>query len=69
MVEPSSRTPMHGIRPQEIAHKLQEQGERLREQLETIDERTRAFVQEHPLVAVGGAVFLGYVIARFASRW
>jgi ElaB/YqjD/DUF883 family membrane-anchored ribosome-binding protein len=70
MVEPSSsRTPMHGINPQEIAHKLQEQGERLREQLETVDVRTRAFVQEHPLIAVGGAVFFGYVIARIASRW
>jgi ElaB/YqjD/DUF883 family membrane-anchored ribosome-binding protein len=61
---------MHGsMHPTEIARTLQEQGEKLREQLSTIDTRTREFVQEHPIVAVGGAVFLGYVIARIASRW
>lgn len=61
---------MHGsMHPQEIARTLQQQSERLREQFHDLDERTRAFVQEHPLVAVGGAVLFGYVIARIASRW
>lgn len=68
-MEPS-RTPIHGsMHPQEIARTLQEQGEKLREQWGELDQRTRAFVQEHPLAAVGGAMLFGYVIARIASRW
>ena len=65
MVE-SGKIPMRG---EELARTLQHQGERLKEQLETIDERTRAFVHEHPVAAVGLAALCGYVVARIASRW
>lgn len=67
MVEPSKFS-MSGSGEQ-LARNLQEQGERLKEQFETIDERTRTFVHEHPLAAVGIAAMFGFVVARIASRW
>lgn len=68
MVEQPSKFSISGSGEQ-LARSLQEQGERLKEQFETIDERTRAFVHEHPLAAVGIAAMFGFVVARVASRW
>lgn len=65
MVE-SGKIPMRG---EDLARTLQHQGERLKEQWEMIDERTRAFVHEHPVAAVGLAALCGYFVARIASRW
>ncbi len=65
MVE-SGKIPMRG---EELARTLQQQGERLKEQWATIDERTRTFVHEHPVAAVGLAALCGYFVARIASRW
>ncbi|MCO5166367.1 MAG: hypothetical protein M9894_08385 [Planctomycetes bacterium] len=74
MIDGGSETPMVEsgripIRGQELARTLQHQGERLKEQMETIDERTRAFVHDHPIMAVGLAAVCGYVVARIVSRW
>jgi ElaB/YqjD/DUF883 family membrane-anchored ribosome-binding protein len=52
-----------------LPHALQQQGEKLREQLESFDERVRAFVHERPIAAVAVAALCGFVIARIASRW
>lgn len=67
MVEPSKFS-MSGSGEQ-LARSLHEQGEKLKEQFESIDERTRTFVHEHPLAAVGIAAMFGFVVARIASRW
>lgn len=64
MVE-SGKIPMRG---EDLARTLQHQGERLKERWELIDERTRAFVHDHPIAAVGLAALCGWLVARIASR-
>lgn len=59
----------NALNPHELARTLQAQGERLKEQLSTVDTTVRDFVQERPLVAVGCAALCGYFIARLVSRW
>lgn len=46
-----------------------EQGEHLRQQLETIDEQLRTFARERPFVAVGSALLVGYLAGRLLSRF
>lgn len=41
----------------------------VRQRLQEIDQRTREFVVEHPFMAVGIAVGVGYMIGRIVSRW
>lgn len=64
MVE-SGKIPMRG---EDLARTLQHQGERLKERWELIDERTRTFVHDHPIAAVGLAALCGWLVARIASR-
>lgn len=39
-----------------------------KQKLDQLDQRVRSFVVEHPVLALGGAVLLGYLVARAASR-
>jgi len=39
-----------------------------RSELATVDEQTRSFVNEYPLLALGGALLGGYVLGRLVSR-
>ncbi|NUN12822.1 MAG: hypothetical protein HUU55_04225 [Myxococcales bacterium] len=41
----------------------------LQQRLQEMDQRTREFVVEHPFMAVGIAVGVGYMIGRIVSRW
>ena len=50
------------------AERLEHLGESARERLEEADRRVRAFVREHPFVALGAAVASGFFLARIASR-
>ncbi len=36
--------------------------------LDELNQRVRGFVVEYPVVALGGAVLLGYLVARAAQR-
>ena len=49
---------------EEVLPKLDE----AKQKLEQFDQRLRAFVVEHPFLALGGAVFVGYLVARAAQR-
>ena len=42
--------------------------EEAKHKLDELNQRVRGFSIEHPLVALGGAVLLGYLIARVALR-
>jgi len=42
--------------------------EELKERLEALDERVRGFIKEHPAACLMGALGLGYLFARIASR-
>lgn len=47
---------------------LQERIERAREELDHYVERAADFIRERPVAAVAGAVALGWLIGRIASR-
>lgn len=47
---------------------LQQRGEELKERARELDSRTRSFVMERPFVAVGGALAVGFLIARLLRR-
>ncbi len=47
---------------------LKEKVERVRGQLDELDAQVRRTVQERPLVAVGVALALGYVLGRLLAR-
>jgi ElaB/YqjD/DUF883 family membrane-anchored ribosome-binding protein len=36
--------------------------------LQTLNERTKSYIREHPVACLAGALALGFVIARLA-RW
>ena len=42
--------------------------EEAKQKLDEVNQRVRGFAIQHPVVALGGAVLLGYVIARAALR-
>jgi hypothetical protein len=42
--------------------------EGVREQLQSLDLKVRSVVQRSPLVAVAGALVLGFVVGRIVSR-
>ncbi len=39
-----------------------------KEQLEAVSKKVKVFVDEHPVVAVAGAVAAGFVVGRLLSR-
>jgi len=39
-----------------------------RSDLASIDQRTRSIAKDHPLLALGGALLIGYVVGRAVSR-
>lgn len=39
-----------------------------RQKLDELNQRVRGFVVEHPVLSLGGAVLLGYLVARAAQR-
>jgi ElaB/YqjD/DUF883 family membrane-anchored ribosome-binding protein len=47
---------------------VQEQIDRVRNQLDDLDTRVRRAVREQPLLAVGSALVVGYVLARLLAR-
>jgi ElaB/YqjD/DUF883 family membrane-anchored ribosome-binding protein len=47
---------------------LEEPLDRMREEVEELDARLRRLVQARPLVAVGAAVAIGYVLGRLLAR-
>jgi len=47
---------------------LEEQLDRMRSEVEELDVRLRRLVQARPLVAVGVAVAVGYVLGRLLAR-
>jgi hypothetical protein len=51
-----------------FARQASERLGQLRAELEDADQRARAFVQEYPLSCLAGALVVGYVLARLASR-
>ena len=63
--------PMHGHEehglPAQI-EQFEEMMERAREELDHYVERATGFIRERPLVAVGGAIAIGWLIGRLASR-
>jgi hypothetical protein len=42
--------------------------EELRQRMETLNERVKGFIKEHPAACLMGALGLGYLFARIASR-
>jgi ElaB/YqjD/DUF883 family membrane-anchored ribosome-binding protein len=42
--------------------------EEAKERLQTLNERTKSYIREHPAACLAGALALGFVIARLA-RW
>lgn len=59
-----AETPMMPAKMEE----LQETLERAREELDHYVERASDFIRERPVVAVVGAVAVGWLIGRIASR-
>lgn len=51
-----------------FAEQAGERIERLRADFDDADRRARAFVQEYPLSCLAGALVVGYLLARLASR-
>ncbi|HTY16591.1 MAG TPA: hypothetical protein VMH82_02575 [Myxococcota bacterium] len=47
---------------------LEEQLDRMRSEVEELDVRLRRLVQARPMVAVGVAVAVGYVLGRLLAR-
>jgi ElaB/YqjD/DUF883 family membrane-anchored ribosome-binding protein len=46
----------------------QEAMEKLRETAMQVDERVRHLVREHPFLAIGGAIAVGYLVGRILSK-
>lgn len=51
-----------------VRYNLERRYEQTRGQLEAFNERAAVFVRENPVVSIVGAVTLGYVVGRLASR-
>lgn len=46
----------------------QEAMQKLRETAMRVDERVRVIVREHPFMAIGGAIAVGYLVGRMLSK-
>jgi flagellar biosynthesis chaperone FliJ len=51
-----------------VAREAQEQVQRARAGLESVDQELRAWIEERPLLVVLGAVAAGFVFARLLSH-
>lgn len=51
-----------------IAAAAPAQLEAAKEQLEAVSKKVKVFVDEHPVVAVAGAVAAGFLVGRLLSR-
>lgn len=47
---------------------LQRQIDRARDQLESLDARTRQLIKDQPLTVLGGVLLLGYAVGWLLSR-
>ena len=65
MAEARNRNEAASILEQPV---VQEQIERVRDQLDDLDARVRRAVREQPLLAVGSALVVGYALARLLAR-
>jgi ElaB/YqjD/DUF883 family membrane-anchored ribosome-binding protein len=54
------------VKPENLKH-AREQLTRVSGELEHVDRRVRAFVQERPIAALLGAAFVGHLIGRLVA--
>ena len=52
----------------ELTDVINERFDDLRERFSALDARLRAVARERPLVVLGGALVLGYIVGRIVSR-
>ncbi len=62
-----THTPAEGQAPS-FEERLGPQWEKAKERLSELDKRASGFIREHPIGCLVGALALGYVIGRIASR-
>ena len=53
---------------EEGVHEIEERYRDARDQLRTVNDTAVRFIREHPAACIAGAVAVGYVVGRMASR-
>jgi hypothetical protein len=56
------------VKAKDIGDKLRPHVEEVKERLESLNDRAKGFIKEHPAACLVGALALGYLVARIASR-
>ncbi len=57
-----------GVSHTESAHGQEDRVEELKERLQELNDRVKAFSRERPAACLVGAMAIGYVVARLARR-
>jgi hypothetical protein len=56
------------VNAKDIGDRLRPHIEEVKERLESLNDRAKGFIKEHPAACLVGALALGYLVARIASR-
>lgn len=70
MSETTEQRVIHDLeqRAEHGVHVTASGAERLAERLHDVDDRVRGFVSDRPLIAIGAALGVGYLVGKLVSR-